>query len=103
MIQAAEAYKAQKIAQAQGDVANFMQVMQKYVLNKDITKRRLYIEAFEKIMASVKDKYIIEQDGGLIKFLPIGSAQSSGAAAAPSAAPSAQSSAVPSQGGSNNG
>lgn len=71
MIQAAEGYKAEKIAQAQGDVANFMEILNKYSANKDITKMRLYIETFEKIMAKVKNKYIVEADDGLIKFLPI--------------------------------
>jgi len=90
MIQKAEGYKAEKIAQAQGDVANFTEILNKYSANKDITKMRLYIETFEKIMANVKNKYIIENDNGLIKFLPINQTQAQPAQSAP-------------QGGTNNG
>jgi membrane protease subunit HflK len=78
MIQTAEAYKAEKIAQAQGDVANFLAVLNKYSVNKGITKLRLYIETFEQIMSKVKNKYIIEADDGLIKFLPIQNEQQGG-------------------------
>jgi membrane protease subunit HflK len=78
MIQAAEGYKAEKIAQAQGDVAKFQEILKKYTANKDITKIRLFIETFERIMGKVKSKYVIEADNGTLKFLPIGSQQQGG-------------------------
>lgn len=71
-IQKAEAYKAEKISQAKGDVENFLQVYEKYVSAKDITKTRLYIETMETVLSKVKQKYIIDIDGdGTIKYLPL--------------------------------
>ena len=72
MIQEAEAYSVQKLAQAEGDVANFNAVYEKYILAKDVTKTRLKIEAMEKILSSTKHKYIIDVDGnGTVKYLPL--------------------------------
>lgn len=71
-IQKAEAYKAEKISQAKGDVENFNQVYEKYKSSKEITKSRLYIEAMEKILENVDEKYILDMnDNGVIKYLPI--------------------------------
>lgn len=71
-IQQAESYKAEKIAQANGDVENFLQVYDKYKVAKDITKERLYIETMESILSKVKTKYIIDSNNdGVVKYLPI--------------------------------
>ncbi|MDO4754139.1 MAG: FtsH protease activity modulator HflK, partial [Bacillota bacterium] len=72
-VQSAEAYKAEKIAQAKGDVENFNQVYEKYVLSKDITMSRLYIETMEKILSRTVHKYIIDSENdGILKHLQIG-------------------------------
>jgi len=72
MIQDAEAYKAETIATAQGDVALFNEVYQKYILSPDITRRRLLIETIEKIMNNAEHKYIVEDsEDGTLKFLPL--------------------------------
>lgn len=74
MIQGAEAYKAEKIAQAQGDVENFNQVYERYQNAQEITKTRLYIESMEHILSNVKEKYIIDLDNdNVLKFLPLNS------------------------------
>lgn len=71
-IQAAEAYKAEKIAQAKGDTENFNQVYERYVKAKDITTTRMYVETMEKILKKTPNKYIINtEDDGLIKYLPL--------------------------------
>lgn len=71
-IQQAEAYKANKLAQANGDVLNFLQVYEKYRVAQDITKERLYIETMESVLKKVNSKYIIDFDGsGAIKYLPL--------------------------------
>lgn len=72
MVQSAEAYKAEKIAQAKGDVENFNQVYEKYITAKDITTKRLYIETMEKILQNTKNKYIIDMNSDdVLKFLPL--------------------------------
>lgn len=72
MIQQAESYKAEKIAQAKGDVTNFNQVYDKYRVSQEITKTRLYIETMEKVLGTVKNKFIIDLDNdNVLKFLPL--------------------------------
>lgn len=72
-VQNAEAYKAEKIAQAKGDVENFNQVYEKYILSKDVTMSRLYIETMEEILSKTKNKYIMDADNdGIFKHLQIG-------------------------------
>lgn len=71
-IQAAEAYKAETIAQAKGDTENFNQVYEKYAKAKDITLTRMYVETMERILKKTPNKYIINsEDDGLIKYLPL--------------------------------
>lgn len=72
MIQQAEGYKAEKIAQAKGDVTNFNQVYDKYKVSKDITKTRLYIETMETILSNIKEMYIVDMNSDdVLKFLPL--------------------------------
>ncbi|PKM66178.1 MAG: FtsH protease activity modulator HflK [Firmicutes bacterium HGW-Firmicutes-2] len=72
MIQGAEAYKAEKVAQARGDVENFNQVYERYAVAKDITRTRLYIETMEKVLSSVDQKFVIDLDNdNVLKFLPL--------------------------------
>ena len=72
MIQTAEAYRAEKVAQALGEVENFNQVFEKYQVAQEITRTRLYIETMETILSNVKDKYIIDiGDDNVLKFLPL--------------------------------
>lgn len=71
-IQAAEAYKAETVAQAKGDTENFNQVYEKYVKAKEITKTRMYVETMERVLKKTPFKYIIDsEDDGLIKYLPL--------------------------------
>ncbi len=72
MVQQAESYKAEKVAQAKGDVTNFNQVYEKYRVSQEITKTRLYIETMEKILGNVNNKFIIDLDSdNVLKFLPL--------------------------------
>lgn len=71
-IQKAQAYKAKTIAQAKGDVENFSQVYEKYKMAQDITKTRLYIETMEDVLMRVKDKIVVDIDGGdAVKYIPL--------------------------------
>ena len=73
MIEDAEAYRAETVALAQGEVAQFNAVYEKYLLSPEITRRSIYIETLERILGNVGDTYIIEDSGdGTLKFLPIG-------------------------------
>lgn len=72
MVQDAEAYRAERLAHARGEVENFNQVYERYVMAEDITRTRLYIETMETILSTVNEKYIIDLDGqDTLKFLPL--------------------------------
>jgi len=70
LISEAEAYKEDRIRRANGDVANFNAVYEKYVLGKTVTRTRLYIETLEDVLPG-KEIYIVGEDGNTLKFLPL--------------------------------
>ncbi|NVJ71060.1 MAG: FtsH protease activity modulator HflK [Alphaproteobacteria bacterium] len=63
MTQQAEAYRAQTVARAQGEAARFMSVYNEYVLAKDVTKKRIYLETMEEILSGM-DKIILDGEAG---------------------------------------
>ena len=69
---AAEAYQAQRTKRAQGDADRFLTVLKEYKNAKDVTRKRLYLEAMENVLPGVK-KFIIapEAGGNLLQFLPL--------------------------------
>jgi membrane protease subunit HflK len=66
----AQAYKEKRIAEALGDVANFNQIMERYEQGKEVTRIRMYLETMESVLPGM-DKYIIDGDSDLLKFLPL--------------------------------
>ncbi len=71
--QAAEAYKQEKIAAATGDSERFVLIYDEYAKAKDITKRRIYLQTMEQIMADI-DKILIEDGAGgsgVVPYLPL--------------------------------
>ena len=62
MIKEAEGYAIEKINKARGDVARFLDLYSEYIKAKDITLKRLYLEAIEKTLPYVGNKYIIDKD-----------------------------------------
>lgn len=70
IINDALAYKEKRIAEAQGDVANFLQILEQYQQGKDVTRIRMYLETMEEILPGI-EKYIVDSQDGLIKFLPL--------------------------------
>lgn len=73
----ARAYATQVTAKAQGEAAAFDKVYVQYKLNPGVTRRRMYYETMEKVLAKV-DKTIIEAPG-VVPYLPIPQAQKAAA------------------------
>lgn len=73
LIEDAKGYYADTVKQAQGDIAMFNEIYEKYQYSKDITRTRLQIETMEEILKTVKSKYIIdmEDSSGIVKYLPL--------------------------------
>jgi len=70
MLNQANAYKEKRISEARGDVENFKQVLNNYMLGKEVTRTRMYLETMQKILPGAKI-YIMDSDGNTLKFLPI--------------------------------
>ncbi|UTW54427.1 FtsH protease activity modulator HflK [Kordiimonas sp. SCSIO 12610] len=72
LVQLAEAYRATTVAGAQGEAARFTSVYNEYVQAKDVTKKRIYLETMENILAGM-DKVILDGNAGsgVVPYLPI--------------------------------
>lgn len=70
-VQDAQAYRAQKVADAEGDTQRFLQLLEEYERAPGVTRERLYIEAIERVLAASK-KVVVDLEGsGNLIYLPI--------------------------------
>ena len=65
----ARAYAQQLTAKAQGEAAAFDKVYEEYKLAPEVTRRRMYYETMEEVLANV-DKTVVEA-GGVTPYLPL--------------------------------
>ncbi|MEG3088043.1 protease modulator HflK [Sphingomonas sp. PB4P5] len=68
-INAARGYAAQTLAYAQGEATSFDKVYEQYRLAPEVTRRRMYYETMEGVLAK-SDKTIIEAPG-VVPYLPL--------------------------------
>jgi len=68
IIQSAQAQKATRVAEAEGQVARFNAIFEQYVLNPLITKQRMFYEALEELLPDMK---VIITDGTTQTLLPL--------------------------------
>jgi membrane protease subunit HflK len=70
-IQDAQAYRAQKVADAEGEAERFLKLLAEYERAPAVTRERLYIETIETVLASSK-KVLLDTDGkGSLIYLPL--------------------------------
>lgn len=69
----ARAYALQLTARAQGEAAAFDRVYAQYRLAPDVTRRRMYYETMERVLAKT-DKTVVEAPG-VTPYLPLGQLQ----------------------------
>ncbi len=73
MIKYADAYAIERVNNAKGDASRFSQIFEEYKNSKDVTRRRMYLEAMGEVLPTVEKKYIIDdQVKGLIPFMRLG-------------------------------
>ena len=65
----AQAWAQQVLSQAQGNAAEFDKVYEQYKLSPEVTKRRLYYETMERVLAN-NDKVVVEAPG-VTSYLPL--------------------------------
>jgi len=73
ILQEAEAYKAKIVAEATGEAERFNKILTEYAKAPEITKKRLYIETMESVLAD-SSKVMIDQNAGngnSLMYLPI--------------------------------
>ena len=72
--QEAEGYRAQVVNVAEGEASRFLAVLQEYSKAEEVTRKRLYLETIEKVLADV-DKIIIDEGAessqGVVPYLPL--------------------------------
>ena len=70
MLQQAEAYKESVISRAKGDAARFSAVYKEYSQFKDVTKKRIYLETMENVLAGMNKIIVDGKNGGTQGVLP---------------------------------
>ncbi len=72
IVEEAKAYKARVVAEAKGEAQRFLQVLEEYRKAPEVTRKRIYLETLERIMARA-NKFILDgqQGGGVLPFLPL--------------------------------
>jgi len=74
MIQDAEGYKQQMINEAEGEAQRFLSIYAAYKENKEVTRRRIYLEKMQSVLSDT-EKIIIDQGGnggqGVVPYLPL--------------------------------
>ena len=63
ILQAAEAYKKEVVAKAEGEASRFLAIFNEYKNAKQVTQERMYLETMEKVLADI-DKVIIDKEAG---------------------------------------
>lgn len=70
-IQDAQAYRARKIADAEGESQRFLKILTEYESAPAVTRERLYIETLETVLASSKKVVLDTKGSGNLLYLPI--------------------------------
>jgi membrane protease subunit HflK len=71
VIQGAQAYKERLENEADGEAQRFLSVYQAYQENPEVTRRRMYLETLQQVLAGA-DKVILDKGvGGTVPYLPL--------------------------------
>lgn len=71
-INGARGFALERVNRAKGDVARFSAVLKEYRNTKEVTKQRLYLEAYQTILPNAKQIYIIDSEQkGLLPLLQL--------------------------------
>jgi membrane protease subunit HflK len=73
VIKEAEGYAIAIKNRAEGETKAFLAILEQYKNAKEVTRRRLYLEAMEKLLPRVKEVIVIDGEGdGVLKHLDLG-------------------------------
>lgn len=71
LINNAEAYKAQRINEAEGTVARYAAIEAEYRKQPEIVRTRLYLEMLRDVLPKVNRIYIVDENSNTLQFLPL--------------------------------
>ncbi|VBB69802.1 HflK protein [invertebrate metagenome] len=73
LVQEAQAYREEVVNRAQGDASRFLAVLSAYVINREVTERRLYYETMENLLRGAAGKIVVDGAGaqGVLPYLPL--------------------------------
>jgi membrane protease subunit HflK len=73
VVRDSEGYALDRVNRAKGDASRFLAQYQEYAKAKDVTRRRLYLEAMKDILPKIGEKYIVDSDQkNLLPLLNLG-------------------------------
>jgi membrane protease subunit HflK len=71
MREAANAYRERVIAQAEGETSRFLQTLEEYQKAPEITRKRLYLETMEHVLANTSKVVMSVSDGNNLMYIPL--------------------------------
>ena len=78
MITEAEGYALERVNRAQGDTQRFLKILTEYEKAPEITRKRMYLEAFEQFLKNIKSVVVFDENqNNVINLLDIGKVVSS--------------------------
>jgi membrane protease subunit HflK len=74
ILQGADAYKSQTVAEATGQTSRFGKIYEEYKKAPEVTRKRMYLETMERVLGGT-DKIILDSSGssgsGVVPYLPL--------------------------------
>ena len=72
-IREAEGYALERVNKAKGDAARFISVWETYRNAKEVTRKRLYLEAMSQVLPKAGNKYVVDSaEKGILPLLRLG-------------------------------
>jgi len=71
LTEAANAYREQVIAKAEGESSRFLQTLAEYEKAPEVTRKRLYLETMEAVLANTSKVLMQVKDGNSLMYLPL--------------------------------
>ncbi len=72
-IKEAEGYALDRVNRSEGDASRYLALYEEYSKAKDVTRRRLYLEALSEVFPKLGDKYIVDNEQkNLLPLLNLG-------------------------------
>jgi len=71
MREAANAYREQVVAAAEGETSRFLQTLEEYEKAPNITRKRLYLETMEYVLANNNKVLMTVKDGSNLMYIPL--------------------------------